>query len=374
MGTSHPLKCEGPELSGEGILSDFSDQQIRAYLDKCLASLDADVTLYTQELANQDIHEILIALGYERTNIYGGSWGTRAAQLYSQQFPWHVRSMILDGSAPPENKVPLFASEDAEQALQLTFQDCTADQNCNAAFPDLEGKFRQALERLGKDGIQVTMDDATTAESITFTLTRDNFVNGLRGILYVPDFVRLLPMIIDQAARGQYKALSGVSSYFAIQQQDTMAVGASLSILCSEELARISDEEVNQVSQTGFVGSAFIDLYRNACSIWPRAEVPAVYSDFRKLDIPVLILSGELDPVTPPRWGKEMAEYYPNSLHLIANDTGHNVAPAPCANELMEQFISEASTANLDGSCLLEIKRPSFFTSPSGPGGIRKDD
>lgn len=374
MGSSHPLQCEGPDLAGEGIQIEFSDEQIRAYLSSCLESLDADVTLYTQDLANQDIHEILIALGYQSVNIYGGSWGTRAAQLYSQQFPRHVRSMILDGSAPFENKVPLFANDDAERALQLTFQDCAENRDCNEAFPDLAGKFKRALDLLGEDGTQVTMDDPTTAETVTFNLTRDQFVNALRGILYVPEFVRLLPIIIEQAVRGKYKALSGISSYFAIQQQDAMSLGASLTILCSEELARITDQEMAQMSQKGFVGSAFIDLYRNACSVWPKAKVPAIYSDFRQLDIPVLLLSGQLDPVTPPRWGEKMAEYYSDSLHLIANATGHNVAPVKCADELMEKFINEASSANLDGSCLLEIKRPSFFTSPSGPGGSGKDD
>jgi pimeloyl-ACP methyl ester carboxylesterase len=374
MGSSHPLQCEVPDLAGEGIQTEISNQQIRDFLSKCLESLEADVTLYTQDLANQDIHEILIALGYQNVNIYGGSWGTRAAQLYSQQFPEHVRSMILDGSAPLENKVPLFANDDAERALQLTFQDCVNDQDCNEAFPDLARKFQQALAHLGDKGIQVTLDDATTAESVTFTLTRDQFVNALRGILYVPEFVRLLPIIIEQASRGEYKALSGVSSYFATQQQDAMAIGASLSILCSEELGRMTDQEVAQLSQSGFVGSAFIDLYKNACSVWPKAAVPAIYSDFQDLDIPVLLLSGQLDPVTPPRWGEKMAEYYPNSLHLIANATGHNVAPVKCADELMRVFINEASSANLDGSCLLEIRRPSFFTSSSGPGGKSKND
>ncbi|MDK1024899.1 MAG: alpha/beta fold hydrolase [Gammaproteobacteria bacterium] len=374
MGSSHPLQCEVPDPVGAGIQIEFSDEEVRTYLIECLETLDADVTLYTQDLANQDIHEILIALGYQRINIYGGSWGTRAAQIYSQQFPEHVRSMILDGSAPFENKIPLFANDDAERALQMTFQDCIDDRDCNAAFPDLAGKLQAALERLGEKGIQVTMDDATTAETVTFTLTRDHFVNGLRAILYAPGFVRLLPIIIEQAARGEYKALSGVSSYFATQQQDTMALGASLSILCSEELSRITDQEIEQMSQNGFVGSAFIDVYKNACSVWPKAKIPAIYSDFKQLDIPVLILSGQLDPVTPPRWGEKMAENYPDSLHLIANNTGHNVAAVECADELMEKFVNAASVANLDGSCLLEIKRPSFFTSPSGPGRSKKDD
>lgn len=374
MGSSHPLQCKMPDPVGEGIQIEFSDEEVRSYLIECLKTLDADVTLYTQDLANQDIHEILLALGYQSINIYGGSWGTRAAQIYSQQFPEQVRSMILDGNVPFENKVPLFASDDAERALQMTFKDCIDDRDCHAAFPDLAGKFQQALEQLSEEGIQVTMADATTAETVTFTLSRDRFVNGLREILYVPGFVRLLPIIIEQAARGEYKALSGISSYFASQQQGTMAFGASLAILCSEELSRITDQEVEQMSQHGFVGSAFIDVYKNACAVWPKAKIPAIYSDFKQRDIPVLILSGQLDPVTPPRWGEKMAEKYPDSLHLIANATGHNVATVKCADELMEKFVNEASVANLDGSCLLEVERPSFFTSLSGPGWNKKDD
>jgi len=69
-----------------------------------------------------------------------------------------------------------------------------------------------------------------------------------------------------------------------------------------------------------------------------------------------------------------MAETMKNSLHLIAPNTGHNVAPKGCASELMSQFINEASVENIDGSCLDMLKRPSFFVDASGPARSVSND
>ncbi len=373
-GSSHPLQCELPApIAGEFQVG-YTHEEVRNFLRKCLETLDTDATLYTQDLANQDMHEVLITLGYNPVNIYGVSWGTRAAQIYSEQFPDHVRSMILDGNVPFENKIPLFASEDAERSLQLTFASCKTDPDCHAAFPNLENNLVKAIAVLGEKGKQITMNDPTSAQKTTFTVTKNQFVTTLREILYVPEFVRLLPIILNQASTGNYKAIAGVSSFFSSQLQGTVALGASLSILCSEDLSRITDRETTAMSQSGFVGSAMIDAYRNQCSVWPTASVPIAYSEFEPLNIPVLLLSGQVDPVTPPRWGDIMAKRYTNSLHLVASNTGHNVAPVPCTDKLMAKFVNSASLSTLDGTCLSEVQRRSFFTSPSGPGRSSTDD
>ncbi len=138
MGSSHPLECE---LDENALLNlDIEEQERRTgeLLRECLEQLDADVTLYTQDLANEDIHEILQSLGYERVNLYGGSWGTRSALLYAHQFPAHVRTLVLDGNLPLDNKAPSNAAADAEGALRALFADCSADADCQQAFPRLQ--------------------------------------------------------------------------------------------------------------------------------------------------------------------------------------------------------------------------------------------
>ncbi len=373
MGTSHPLDCETSDDISLLLLSEEERARIaREELQTCLGQLDADVTKYTQDLANEDIHEILLALGYEQVNLYGGSWGTRSALLYNAQFPQHVRSMILDGSAPPANTVPLYANADAERSLQALFRDCAADAICQAAFPELERNFNAVLDTLGDEGIEVSLADATSGEEITFRLTRNIFANGILAILYSPQVSRLIPIIVRQSAANDFRALSAVMD--AMNGSVGISVGAQMSVLCAEDYPRISQQEIASEAEKGFVGSAFIDVFANACSVWPQAPLPEIYSQDLSSQVPTLILSGAIDPITPARWGDRMAELLTNSLHLVAPNTGHNVAPFGCAPELMAQFVSEASVANLDSSCLDALTRPSFFVNASGPTPSSADE
>jgi len=371
MGNSHPLKCKEPEESALSLSEEELEILTRKILKECLTELDADVTKYTQDIANHDIHEILMALGYKKVNLYGVSWGTRSALLYANQFPDHVRSVIMDGNAPIENKVPLYATEDAEKSIQMLFSDCNIDTECHKAFPNLQQDFESVLAGFGEQGKETTINDPNTGKAETITLTRGMFVNALRNILYSPDLSRLIPIVIEQAKDNNYQALAALSTAFG----DTgMAIGATLTILCSEELARVTETDIAIESSKGFVGGAFINNFKKSCDQWPKAPLPAIYHQTLTSDAPTLILSGDVDPVTPPRWGDKMAQSMTNSLHLVATNTGHNVAPKKCASKLMAQFVKQGNFDGIDGECLKELKRPSFFIDANGPARSVSND
>jgi len=364
MGDSHPLTCQQPKDQPLSLSDEEQAQLMRDVLTKCLTELDADVTKYTQDLANQDIHDIVIALGYDKVNLYGVSWGTRSALLYANQFPEQIRTVIMDGNAPLENKVPLYANEDAERALQALFKDCNNSIECQKAFPSLEQDFNQVLADFGESGYEVSMNDANTGKLVTFTLTRNGFVNAIRGVLYSTDFSRLIPIIIQQAKQRDFRAISGLMAAFG---DGGMAMGAQMSVLCSEDYSRITNEAIALETNKGFVGNAFINYFTNACSVWPRAPLPEIYNKKLSSNAPTLILSGAIDPVTPERWGDKMAEVMTNSKHFIAANTGHNVAPRGCASKLMDQLIDQGNLDNIDGSCLDDLTRPTFFIDGNGP-------
>ncbi len=367
MGNSHPLACDQPDDNSLSLSEEEMAKLMRDILTQCLNDLEADVTQYTQDLANQDIHDILQALGYDKVNLYGVSWGTRSALLYVNQFPEQVRTVIMDGVAPLANKVPLYANEDAERAIQTLFRDCEADDDCRAAFPELKQDFDNVLTSFGETGYEITMNDANTGNPVTFTVTRNAFVNAIRNILYVPDYSRLIPIIIQQAKVKDFRALSGLISAFG---DGGMALGAQMSVLCSEDFARISDQDIALETNKGFVGDAFINFFRNGCSVWPKASLPEIYKQSLSSNVPTLILSGAVDPVTPERWGEKMKELMINSKHLVAANTGHNVGPKGCAPDLMTQFVTQGNLDNIDGSCLDSISRPTFFIDGNGPASL----
>ena len=372
MGRSHPLQCDDMEESLENEAGKMGLEEVlalsRELLQSCAASLgeDQNLKLYTQDLANADIHDILRALGYEKVNLFGISWGTRSALLYAHRYPEQVRSVILDGNLPLDNTAPLHAAADGDAALRALLDDCATDAACNAAFPDLRADFDRALARIG-DGLSIALPNPLTGEPMEFLLTRDRFGDVLRTVLYSSEMSRLLPILIQKTADGDDRPFMGLS-FLGAGMSSSMTIGATLAIFCAEEFGRMEPEDIDDaLAEERQIGVQMIQNLQNACSVWPTADVPSIYSEDVRSEAPALVLSGAVDPITPPRWGDRMATVLPNALHLTAPTVGHNVSPVGCAPDLLKQFIEQGHHDGLDGSCLDELKRPSFFVDTAGP-------
>ncbi len=74
------------------------------------------------------------------------------------------------------------------------------------------------------------------------------------------------------------------------------------------------------------------------------------------VDVPVLLLSGTHDPVTPPRWGAEAASHLPNSLHVVV-PAAHGVN-VPRVTRLQREFLDQASVEKLDTSFVADLRPP----------------
>ncbi len=366
MGDSSPLTCEMPDMDFSSMDSDSMMEIYQNVIKDCASSLDADVTLYTQDIANEDIHEILVGLGYGQVNLYGASWGTRSALLYANQFPDQVRTVTVDGTAPLSNKVPLYFTRDAQKTINLLLQDCHNDADCDAAFTDIEQRFNQFMTTYPEEGISTRIADPNTGKMTEVTIGKDIVISAIRTILYSPDMTRMLPLALERMIEGDFRPLAGMMSGMG---DAGMTLGATLTILCSEEFSRFSEAEMRERAEDGFEAGTFASMMYESCKLWPKAPLPQLYTQTLEQNMPTLILSGAVDPVTPPYWGEEMKTHFPNSLHLTAPNTGHNVAPVGCADDLITEFVKSAGFDGIDASCLDDIQRPSFFLNSSGPVG-----
>jgi pimeloyl-ACP methyl ester carboxylesterase len=149
--------------------------------------------------------------------------------------------------------------------------------------------------------------------------------------------------------------------------RETMFHGATFSSLCAEELPRVSPEAAQRASAGSFAGTSFYRAWAEGCSDWPVKPLPAGYDAPVKADVPVLLLSGGLDPVTPPDSARAVQAHLPRAWHIVAPWSGHNVTVMPCAGRVIADFIERADGASLDASCLTRRKRPPFMVSPLGP-------
>jgi pimeloyl-ACP methyl ester carboxylesterase len=333
---------------------------------KSLDSLDADPRFYTTSKAMDDLDRVREWLGYDRINAMGGSYGTRAALIYLKQYPDRVRSVILDGVAPPDMALPLDFPRDSQRALDKLMEACAASAGCQERYPGLADTLTALLTNVEKQPRKTTVRHPRTGEPLEIEVTRRMIALTLVGALYSPLTGSLVPLATDRAADGDFAPLVALTlSNEGLA--DDMANAMFLAVTCSEDYPRITDDEIEAAAAGTFARRDIFDSRWQACAFWPRGEVDGSFYEPVASDTPALILSGEIDPVTPPEWGERVAKHLSNSRHLIAPATGHGVMATGCGMRLIAQFLDEGSAAGLDPSCLDSQQRPAFFLNYSGP-------
>lgn len=363
-GQSHPLAC--PDLPDES-LSEFGDEQLTAWLDDCLTQLDADPRFYTTSIAMDDLDQVREALGYQAINIYGVSYGTRAALTYLQQHQAHVRAVILDGVVPQDEALGLDVARDAQRVLDLIFERCNADPACHEAYPNLRAEFDSILTTLDTEPVKLTLPHPVSGGSTELTLTRDTVAVSVRLLSYTPETVALLPLLIHQAASGNYNLLAAQALMVDDQLSSSITEGMAYSVQCAEDAPFINTAYAEQANAGAYLGNSMTDGIAQICAAWPRGDIPAGFKQPVVSDVPVLLLSGEADPVTPPANADHAAQTLGNSLHLIAPGQGHNVIFRGCIPTIVADFVESGSVANLQTDCVNDIAPMPFFVNFSGP-------
>jgi len=362
-GKSNPLKCDDigetpANLDGYfGKL--FPPHLIRACREK-LENL-ADLKLYTTPIAMDDLDDVRKALGYERINIAAASYGTVAAQVYMRQHPDRVRSAFLVGIVTPGFKLPLPFAQAAQNALDLLFRDCAADQVCQNAFPNLKGEFDTVLARFDQGSLDVMLVDPATQQTRSVRLQRENYVEHLRALLYSTATARFVPFIVHQAFRYDFIPFGTMATRVNLGGPSTSR-GMYFSVTCSEATPFITDQEIVTETRGTFLGDRRVRAHIAACREWARGKVPRDFIDPIRSQIPVVMFSGEADGSTPPWIAEAAVKFLPSGRQIKAIHTGHQI-DGPCTWNLMQAFISNPSVQQLDASCVEKAQRPPFATA-----------
>jgi pimeloyl-ACP methyl ester carboxylesterase len=324
----------------------------------------ADLTKYTTSIAMDDLDDVRAWLGYDRINLLGGSYGTRAVLVYMRQHPDHVRSAILLAVAPTDLKMPLHHSESAARAMDLLLGKCEQDAACHAAFPQIRDDWKNALAQLEKQPARVEYSSDGKAAPTTVEIQRGVFAEKIRTWMYGRDKAARIPMIVHHAAGGHFAPF--LQQAIGPSIPDFVADGMYLSVTCAEDVPFINQEEAAKLNADNPFGNYRVFQQTRACGLWPRGRIPADYQDPVSSNAPVLIFSGNMDPVTPPKYGEEVARHLPNSRHVIIPAAGHNVdglTDPDCMDRIAIEFLNNGDAKNLDVSCVERMAPPPFATN-----------
>ena len=365
-------------LWSEAFLKDFdADERAGRFVEAMLQAraryVGEGITLAainTPEIAS-DLNDLRMALGHEKLNLWGISYGTRLALAGMRDYPEGIRSVILDSTVPIQASQYIEAIPNALYAFNLLFDSVAADPKANAAYPDLKAVFYDVFERLNKTPVLIPAKHPMTNQAINLRLTGEVFIGIFCIGFYSSEAISKMPSRIYQAYRNDYRELAET----LIRQLDHPASdlpgrsqGMYYSVNCCDDkvTAKTGEEiikyahkypEMSSLPLTEFaLGKHITDL----ADKWGARPAGLAEHEAVKSDIPTLILAGEFDQNTPSYWGKLAGRTLPNSHYIEFPGMGHGVInQGACALAVMKAFVDHPFSRP-DDTCIKALTEPIF--------------
>ncbi len=260
--------------------------------------------------------------------------------------------------------MPLHFATDTERALRNVLRDCYAEPACKAAFPTLEADYKRTVEQIERGPVRVTVVDPGNNKSTEVNLGADDFAESLRGMIYKPEAMRSVPLLLHRAASGDYKAFAEYQIVRNVELNAEIADGLYFSITCTEDIDRIDPQQVHANGRGTFLADHRARPHMEGCKGWPRGKLPAGFGEEVKSDVPVLIMAGDNDPATPPSAGRAAASRLSNGRVVVIPHSGHTIQGLigeECVKQIAARFLETADQRSLDVSCLKSVRHKPFL-------------
>lgn len=353
------LHCDAPGSDDD--LQGYFEPMFRAPLyAACARTLGsmADLRHYSTYDAADDLEDVRAALGYERINLVGASYGTRLSLAYMRRHPTRVRAAILSGLVPTSFRNPLHHARSAQDALDSLLAACERDAPCRRAYPRLRAQLDEVVRRLDRAPAEAVVWHPVTRAPARVRLSRSAFGEALRVMMYSTDRITSIPLLIDRAHRGDLTPFAAIALESSRNLRRDLRFGVLMSVVCAEDVPRIRESEIARETRGTLIGDERVRTQMAACASWPKAELSRDHGVPAESRVPTLLISGTLDPVTPPRWGAEAARHLPNAVHLVV--PGGHTPQSPCLDAIARRVLERASAQGLDTSCVRGMTLPPF--------------
>ena len=338
-GASEPQLCgelEKPEVFNAqlgGISQQKYIEIIANAMQFCKDSLlNAEINLLSYGSADvaQDVEDLRIALGYGQWNLRGHSYGTRYAQSVVRQFPTSVRSAILSGVVPSA-----LSYEDGDfngliRALRLVFEQCEQDKTYHKDFPNLETQFLDLLQQLEKDPIILKPGTSNLLPNRSLVINPYVLLQGLFSAMYTREGFEMIPLMIRTVAEGKQWIAEPLA--IVLGQDDYRNADMFHIIRCNDNPGyRFQPDALVKDRLAAALSPYWIgDQRETEEDLCANLSIPLDSTEQQPIrtDIPMLLYSGEFDPVTPPYYADSVAKYLTNATTLIVPGRGHDTPSA----------------------------------------------
>lgn len=354
-GKSNPLDCELETEASQQLTEAEQEAFTQNAIKQCITTLKDIAQFYTTPYAVADLDAVRAELGYEKINLWGGSYGTRVVLEYMRRYPVHARASVLDGVAPVDIALPWSMEVDGLAALDALNAQCAKTKACAEVYGDIVKKAKAVADRLSQKPVAITIPHPRTQEKGVVNLSAEDFSGVIRLALYSRDLSSLIPRIISEAESGNYELFASLL-FLAKSKSDMAGVsyGMHYAVVCNEDYPLYKNKNVTESNV--FLNAHSVQKYSRICEQLPQGKLPDDYWQPIVSDVPALLLSGAMDPVTPPRWGDLVKRRLKNAEHLVVPGGHHIVTAEGCVSQLITAFIVQGNARAMDTSCAHNIQ------------------
>jgi len=364
-GSSATMDCPFDDAVVDG---QYNDEQTLEFTRSCLEQLPYDPRFFTTSVAVTDLEALRQELGYPALNLLGTSYGTRVAQHFARRYPDSTRTIILDGVVPPQIPLGPEIATEAQRAIDDILARCAEDPDCNEHFPEIDMDFASIRAQLRQAPVQVELSDPMTGRRETVAFGHNELAAAIRLLAYQPQSIAIIPLVVHEAANDNFAPLAAQFQLAASSIADALSLGMHNTVMCSEDAPFIDRDTIDFAAlDATYIGALQFEALEVICSIWPRGPIDEGFTKPLVTDIPVLLLSGNADPITPPRYADLAAVELRNARHLINDGQGHGQIAAGCMPKIIARFVSSADPGGLDTDCMDSAFVMPFFLDFSGP-------
>ena len=368
-GTGESARLDCP-IDDDAIIfeSEFDLEDTVDFISECLEQLPHDPRFFTTSVAVTDLEAVREALGYSALNLYGVSYGSRVAQHFARRYPDSTRTVVIDGVVPPQLSLGPEIATESQKAVDNILARCSEDPACNERFPDLAAVFARIVAELREAPVEVAVPHPNTGRMEVISLGAGQFAGAVRLLAYSPTTIALLPLFIHEAGQGNWAPIAGQYMMTALQMSDMLALGMHNAVMCTEDVPFLDRTTIDYDGiEASYMGSYQLDTLDAICASWPAGPIDTAFKVPLATDLPFLLLSGDADPITPPRYADLAAVDLTNYLHLVGEHQGHGQISVGCTSRLIADFVEAADPATVDPECMERNFVMPFFLDFSGP-------
>ncbi|MFN8373367.1 MAG: alpha/beta hydrolase [Anaerolineae bacterium] len=366
-----------PSLDCDGLVPQYYDWAAQGMNNEELANAQAEALLACeQDLLNAginvaayqsaenaaDVADLRLALGYDEWNLFGVSYGARLALTVMRDHPEGVRSVVLDSVYAPQVDLFMEYGTNTAAAFEHLFASCAADEACAAAYPTLRDDFYFIVQTLNNEPLLITATHPISHMDFSVYVTGEMMVEAVFGMMYRRDDIPYIPYLIDDTMNYGEELLTIAAENF-VDTPFAVSEGLYYSVSCSEETP-FTDWDTAYANLEAMPEAIRVTTYlpfiRQVCDGWTIHQPDAIENEPVVSDIPTLVLNGDFDPITPPRWAEQTASTLSSAHFYLFPGTGHGVVRSTdCGANIMQAFLDDPQSPP-DTSCIDNLGEPEW--------------